>query len=235
MKCPHCRIDFHDDPKDIILGEDPDGGWKLVYRRCTACKRFIFHLVNGEVVQLLASVAPYVQTPRSTDAGRVGDVAETKIIQIRPKNSSRPLCPSEVPKEIAADYNESCLILNDSPKASAAMSRRCLQNLLRDPNAANAQQKDLADQIQYILDSKTLPRYIADVLDAVRNIGNFAAHPMKSKTTGEILPVEPGEAEWNLDVIEALFDFYYVQPAIVQNRKDTLNAKLQSAGKPPMK
>jgi hypothetical protein len=58
---------------------------------------------------------------------------------------------------------------------------------------------------------------------------------MKSQSTGEILPVEPHEAEWNLDVLEALFDFFYVQPAIIAKKKTQLNAKLQDAGKPPMK
>jgi len=50
--------------------------------------------------------------------------------------------------------------------------------------------------------------------------------------TGQIVDVEPGEAEWNLDVLESLFDFYYVEPARVQSRKAALNAKLASAGKP---
>ena len=72
-------------------------------------------------------------------------------------------------------------------------------------------------------------------MDAVRHIGNFAAHPIKSTNTGEILPVESGEAEWNLDVLEGLFDFYFVAPAKLQNRKDQLNAKLKEAGKQPMK
>ncbi len=58
---------------------------------------------------------------------------------------------------------------------------------------------------------------------------------MKSTSTGEILPVEPGEAEWNLDVLEALFDFYYVQVAVAAKKKAALNAKLADAGKPPMK
>jgi hypothetical protein len=58
---------------------------------------------------------------------------------------------------------------------------------------------------------------------------------MKSKASGEILPVEPGEAEWNLDTLESLFDYYFVQPAIVKRKKDTLNKKLAEAGKPPMK
>jgi hypothetical protein len=44
-----------------------------------------------------------------------------------------------------------------------------------------------------------------------------------------VLPVEAGEAEWNLDVLEALFDFYFVQPAKLQQRKDALNQKLRDA------
>jgi hypothetical protein len=235
MKCPHCTVEFHDVSKDVILGEDVDGGWKLVYRRCPACKRFIFHLVNGEVEPVRPQVGPNHRVARSNDAGRVGDVSEKNVNLVRPKSSTHPPCPPQVPKEIAEDYTEACLILNDSPKASAAMSRRCLQNILRDPEAANAQQRDLADQIQHLLNSKTLPTYIANDIDAVRNTGNFAAHPTKSKTTGEIVSVEPGEAEWNLHVIEELFDFYYVQPVISQNRRNALNAKLKSVGKPPMK
>ena len=82
-----------------------------------------------------------------------------------------------------------------------------------------------------MLDRATLPSHIADGLDAVRNIGNFAAHPIKSQSTGEIVPVEPGEAEWNLDVLESLFDFYFVSPARTKARKEALNKKLADAGK----
>jgi uncharacterized protein Smg (DUF494 family) len=49
------------------------------------------------------------------------------------------------------------------------------------------------------------------------------------------MPVETGEAEWNLDVLESLFDFYFVQPANLKKKKDALNLKLKEAGKPPMK
>lgn len=78
----------------------------------------------------------------------------------------------------------------------------------------------------------TLPSHIVEGLHAVRNIGNFAVHPMKSTSSGTILDVEPGEAEWNLDVIESLFDFYFVQPALAAKRKAELNRKLKDAGKP---
>jgi hypothetical protein len=80
-----------------------------------------------------------------------------------------------------------------------------------------------------------LPSHIEESLGAVRNIGNFAAHPIKSKSTGEIVPVEPGEAEWNLDTLELLFDFYFVAPAKTKARRDALNKKLSDAGKPPVK
>ena len=80
-----------------------------------------------------------------------------------------------------------------------------------------------------------MPTHIAEDLDAIRNIGNFAAHPQKSVNTGVIMPVEPNEAEWNLDVLEMLFDFYYVQPAKSAARRNALNEKLREAGKKPMK
>lgn len=137
--------------------------------------------------------------------------------------------PKEVPPSILQDYTEACLVLADSPKASAALSRRCLQNLLR--QSAAVKQGDLFNEIQQVLDSKQLPSTIADNVDAVRSIGNFATHPIKSHSTGEIVEVEPHEAEWNLDVLESLFDFYYVLPAKAQAKREALNKKLADTGK----
>jgi hypothetical protein len=124
-------------------------------------------------------------------------------------------------------------VFSDSPKASAALSRRCLQALLR--AAAGVKPGDLAKEIQQVLDSGTLPSHLSTIIDAVRNIGNFAAHPQKSVSSGLVLPVEPEEAEWNLDVLEALFDHYYVLPAVTAAKRANLNAKLRAAGKPPLK
>src|SRR3990167_3617991 len=152
---------------------------------------------------------------------------------IYPKGVSRTPLSQEIPEKYSADYKESCLVLVDSPKASAALSRRVLQLLLRDE--AKTTSRDLADQIQEVLNSGKLPSQLAEAIDAIRNIGNFAAHPLKSTNTGEIVDVEPGEAEWLLDVLEGLFDFYFVQPAITQRKRDALNKKLCDAGKPPLK
>lgn len=129
------------------------------------------------------------------------------------------------------DYIEASAVLSLSPKASAALSRRCLQAVLKDKGGFT--QHNLIDQIDAA--EKVLPTHVGESLHAVRQIGNFAAHPMKSTASGEILDVESGEAEWNLDVLDGLFDFYFIQPDIITKKKAALNAKLAAAGKPPVK
>ncbi len=139
--------------------------------------------------------------------------------------------PDEVPAHIAADFREAAEVLTISPKASAALSRRCLQTLLRE--AGKSEKANLIDQISDVLPD--LPKALRSSVDAIRNIGNFGAHPIKSTATGMIMDVEPQEAEWNLDILEELFDYYYVQPKRIQSKRDSLNAKLAEANKKPLK
>ena len=228
MKCPHRLDNFHDEQTlwSICIGDDVDSSWVLTRRHCPACRHFIFAFENGNFANI-----PPTQTQQGMQGHRIKNVART--FQAWPKGVSRAPMPKEVPPAIANDYREACLVLADSPKASAALSRRCFQNLLR--QAAGVKPSDLFDEIQQVIDSKQLPSTIADSIDAVRAIGNFGAHPIKSKVTGEIVDVEPNEADWNLDVLESLFDFYYVLPAKAQAKKEALNKKLTDAGKPTVK
>jgi len=217
MKCRHCLIEFH--PKeqiDPIQQEDADGGWYIQTYLCPNCNHNNIFLVNATDITISRTVYKHKNV--------------VKIIPIWPRGGGRPPCPKEIPLIIASDYNEACIVLQDSPKASAALSRRCLQNLLRE--AANVRPCDLYKEIQEVIDSGKLPSDIVNIIDAVRNIGNFAAHPIKSKSSGEIVDVEPEEAELNLDVLEALFDFYFVRPEIIKKKKDALNKKLLDSGKP---
>ncbi len=156
-----------------------------------------------------------------------------KRMSLYPRVGARAKAAPEVPATIAEDFNEASLILGDSPKAAAALGRRCLQNVLREK--AGVKPADLSKEIQQVLDEERVPSYLAVSLDAVRNIGNFAAHPIKSQNTGEVVPVELGETEWILDTLESLFDFFYVQPAITERKRAALNEKLKDAGKPPLR
>jgi len=150
-----------------------------------------------------------------------------------PAGIDRPV-PPEVERDapvLAADFREAVAVFPKSKKASAALARRCLQFILT--HQAGVKKRDLADQIDEVI--KVLPAQLAENVDAIRHVGNFAAHPIKSTSTGEIVEVEEGEAEWLLDVIEDLFDYYYVAPAKAAARRDALNQKLTSLGKPTLK
>jgi hypothetical protein len=46
---------------------------------------------------------------------------------------------------------------------------------------------------------------------------------------------EPGEAAWTIEVLEGLFDFYFVAPQMAVQRREALNQKLQDAGRQPMR
>lgn len=205
MKCPHCLTAFHDKWEEVHIVKDHDGVWFVRWTTCAACMRVIVKLV------------PRFALP----------------FMVYPKGVARSRLPPEVPERYAPDYKEACNVMPESPKASAALSRRCLQALLREQ--AKVKRGNLVSEIQEVLDSGHLPSHLSQAVDAVRNIGNFAAHPTKSEHTGEILDVEPGEAEWLLDTLEGLFDFYFVEPAKMKNKREALNEKLREAGKPPMK
>ena len=225
MKCPHCLVDFNDSQTwwSVALGGDADRSWLLTRRHCPTCNRYIFALENGDFAQTTTDGAQHARLSNFNK----------RTLTVWPRGVTRAPVSKDVPVAIADDYKEACLVLSDSPKASAALSRRCLQNLLRE--AAGVKHGNLSDEIQQVLDSGKLPPTIADNIDAVRHIGNFGAHPNKSQSTGEVVPVEPHEAEWNLDVLESLFDFYFVQPSRAKAKREALNKKLADAKKPPMK
>jgi hypothetical protein len=212
MLCPFCSVGFNlkQSTTHISLATDSTGSWELEQRICPECGKMNLVLFYNK--------------------HKLGPTIEKIIF---PRESNRTPCPKEVPSEFAEDYTEATLVLTDSPKASAALSRRCLQNILRE--CVKVKHQDLSREIQEVIDQRHLPTPILDSLDAVRNIGNFGAHPIKSTSTGEIVPVESGEAEWCLDVLEALFDYYFVQPTIIAKKRDALNIKLKDAGKPDMK
>jgi hypothetical protein len=218
MKCPHCLHLFHEQFASHDVGAGPEGVILSRHQKCPGCGKSIIFLVFGNRKQAMG--------------GPVFN--ERERILVFPRGVARsPIAPEVDDKQVVSDYTEAALVLADSPKASAALSRRCLQHILREK--AGAKKGNLDAEIQQIVTANTLPSDITENLDAIRNIGNFAAHPMKSTSTGEIVDVEPHEAEWNLDVLEQLIDFYYVRPALAKKKRDELNSKLAEIGKPPLK
>ncbi len=226
MKCPHCTISVRLDEKSIIWQmHTPDGddyGYGIFYAHCPDCNGLIVWLKHGNYYCEGNENIGYDE--------RLTEVTNSDLLY--PKYATRVSEP-EVPNRYRKDFSEASQVLSLSPKASAALSRRMLQDILREH--FKIQKSSLALEIEEFIHLKDIPSYLTDAVDAVRNIGNFAAHPLKNNNTGEVVDVEPGEADWLLDVIESLFDFVFVQPKRLEERKNQLNQKLKNYGKPPMK
>jgi hypothetical protein len=150
---------------------------------------------------------------------------EENVFVLLPRTSGRKPLPPEVPEPYRSLYDEAATVLGDSPRASAVLSRRCLQKVLREVVAAP--KGDLRDEIDWAITNGNLPPYVTDSLHDLRKIGNFGAHPNKSAATGDDLQVEKGEADWTLDTLDALFGHVFVEPARLAARKAELAAKLR--------
>jgi hypothetical protein len=199
--------------------EKVGSGFALVHGFCPECKGLIVLLREGKY--------------RADQEGFGTLITTAKEEIIYPKAVlPSPLDPG-IPKKYRDDYKEACAVLSLSPKASAAITRRLLQHVLREEYKID--RGSLDKEIQAFIQLGNIPSHISEAVDAVRNVGNFAAHPLKDTNTGEIVDVEPGEAEWLLEVMDALFDFTFVQPQKLKDRKDQLNKKLGAMGKPPIK
>ena len=123
--------------------------------------------------------------------------------QLRPQSNAKPF-PDYIPEPIRDDYLEACLIRDLSPKASATLSRRCLQGIIRDYWGISKSR--LIDEINELKGKIDQPTW--DAIDAVRSIGNIGAH--MEKDINVIIDVEPEEAQLLIGLIEILLKDWYV-------------------------
>ena len=232
MKCPHCGIGFDPEPSSLSIdaGEDVEASFALETTRCTECKRLVATLL------VLRQVEGAVVLRQS--GGMLPAWSEDRHLVWPPARGRS--CPGAVPSYVAQQYKEAALVLPLSPRASAALSQRCLQAILEDE--AKVKQAPLHAEIQEAMDRGDLPSYVTDVLHGVRQFGNLGAHQKRLTCTGEIIDVETGEAEWMLGALEAVFDHYYVKPAETKKVLEGLEMKRKGGdlrrvrnGPPPMK
>jgi hypothetical protein len=202
----------------IQKSKDNKTGTEIAYAICPNCEELVVYLQRG--------------TLHETSYGGLEIEISDWEKMIYPKDSSFENS-DDIPKKYFEDYEEAIKVLSASAKASAALTRRLLQNILREEY--KILEKSLSQEIEKFITLPGVPSHLTDAVDAIRHIGNLAAHPTKDKNTGEIVSVENGEAEWLIEVIEAIFDFTFVQPLKLQRRKEELNLKLDKIGKPKMK
>ena len=99
---------------------------------------------------------------------------------------------------------------NISPRASATLSRYLLQMLLHEE--LQIQKKNLEEELTELERRGNIPTKLVTMLQVMRRVANFGAHPKKSTNSNEIVEVEEGESTVMLDLLEEVFDYIFVKP-----------------------
>ena len=193
--CPYCN-------RPCTIGDDDH---RVISNRGYIAKEYGFYRSDTEIV-----VCPNVKCRQRTvslniyETTQVGDIKKRLFSwQLLPESEAKPF-PDYIPTQLREDYQEACLIKNKSPKASATLSRRCLQGIIRD--FWGIKKSRLIDEIEGI--KTKVDRVVWEAIDSVRHVGNIGAH--MEKDVNLIIDVDPEEAGLLIWLIENLFEEWYI-------------------------
>lgn len=210
LTCPHCQIQIEQRGMNYTLDSEYADFWAIERYYCRTCRKSIIFLIPG----------------RRGFATRGNDSIlwmDEQRMMVYPR-VGRPIS-EEIPESYRQDYIEASLIIQDSPRASAALARRCLQNIIR--NELNITKKNLHQEINECIKQGRLPPRLKEDLHTLREVGNIAAHPLTSDITGEIVNVDHQEAEYTLAILEDVFEHLFITPARHQKRRERIQKKIQ--------
>jgi hypothetical protein len=203
--CPHCGHAATIKDEDIsiddsILAIKNKDGYRCltsVFIVCPnpECRRFTLTAALKEVKSVFRP-----------DGSSPPDYCDLPILRqwdLIPESKAKSF-PNYIPKPILDDYSEACLIRDLSPKASATLSRRCLQGIIRD--FWQVKPGRLVAEIEQIKDKVDVDTWKA--IDGVRSVGNIGAH--MEEDINVIVDVEPNEAQLLVELIEILLKDWYV-------------------------
>jgi hypothetical protein len=199
MDCPHCRAEVEAKPHTFALGIDQDGTWQISNVRCPTCDRLIVSVCTKEGKS-------YPAWPPASDWARLS---------------------TDVPEELAGEYLTANQVLPYSEEASAAISRRLLHRVLA--SQADVGYGGLAVQIGRAIESPAMPEYLKEALETLVRIAGLEPDSVRSYRPDALTPPADGEAEWLLDVVRHLVDFYYVQPARLRRKLYAVEERLAMA------
>jgi hypothetical protein len=151
--------------------------------------------------------------------------------RVVPQGETRVLADF-IPLSIRQDYGEACLIRELSPRASAALSRRCLGAMITDFCQMSRPSAGLSEDILALATTVRAgaapPGVSVESIEALLSVVNqidIAAH--MHPDADPIGPVDPGEAQALIVLIEALIDGWYNE----RHRRTETFAKVTGAGK----
>jgi sarcosine oxidase delta subunit len=156
----------------------------------------------GQILIIKMHKCPHCGEEQISAYGIKGKIKDTHI-EIYPNVIFKHF-PDYIPQVIRSDYEEACAIVELSPKASATLSRRCLQGMIRD--FWNIKKGNLAGEINEL--QGKIPTAQWKVIDGLRRLGNIGAH--MEKDIDLIVEIDPEEAHKLIKVIELLMKDWYI-------------------------
>jgi hypothetical protein len=213
--CPHCKhavtiSDGRVTSHNHTLYIDNAAGRRTLQTIFIVCPN-----PNCEKFTLMATLYESEHTPQ----GGEHLLKKVQSWSLVPASASKHF-PDYVPRPIREDYGEACLIRDLSPKASATLSRRCIQGILRDFWRVNPGR--LVEEIEQVKDRVDLITWGA--IEAVRKLGNIGAH--MEKDINVIVDVDPKEAALLIGLVETLLQEWYVAR---EERKARMGAVIAAA------
>ena len=106
------------------------------------------------------------------------------------------------------------------------MSRRLLQRVLS--RQAGAGYGGLANQMERAIASPAMPAYLKEALETWPRWPGWKPTSRRA-SAARLAPVNEGEARWLLDVLQPLFEFYYVQPARLRRKRYAVEDRIAPA------
>lgn len=201
--CPYCGRDTTINSPDTTNGQidfwnpSSEGQHVLKYQRLVCpnpeCRRQAIYLALYEASPGESAVGIYL--------GAVNKLQEWSLV---PPHDAKAF-PEYIPAQIRGDYTEAVAIKNLSPKASASMSRRCLQGMIR--NFWDVKDKrTLSQEIDAIRNDVDPDTWSA--INGVRTIGNIGAH--MEQDVNLIVDVDSDEADSLIWLVEYLMKDWYI-------------------------
>ena len=197
-QCPYCNSFSTISDSDTSFIRGPFQIENKRGRKYIVCE----FIVCPNIVCKELSLNVYLYTLKTQKYEDVPDMLENKW-SLFPQSNAKVL-PDYVPHQIVNDYNEACSIASLSPKASATLSRRCLQGMIRD--FWKIKRRTLYKEIEAIKGKVEQTTWKA--IDGVRKMGNIGAH--MNKNTDLIIDIDPSEAMKLIKLIEILIKDWYI-------------------------
>ncbi len=141
--------------------------------------------------------------------------------RIYPESPTRDLAPPLVREsnaDLAHDFDEAVACEPHSKQAAVVLLARCANQILVEHCNAK-KQECLYDQVQSAIAAKKVSVPLHDLLDGAHNPRNQVGHVWYD-ADGDLVRVTEDDAVWWFEIVEQMFDEFYIEPKKRAERAD---------------